>query len=134
MHYVFVYGTLRKGESNDHFLTGATCITDFCWTKGELYDTGRGYPALKDHPSAKVIGELYEVTDVEIELLDELEGYIEGAENNLYERQKKTVYSSFDAQEVFVYIGNSHLFENSQWIESGDWKNHRQSIALSQSD
>lgn len=126
MHKVFVYGTLRKGGSNEHYLKLSTCISDHCWTYGELHDTGLGYPAIKEHPSFKVFGEIYEIDDDQLKLVDELEDYEEGGENNLYDRIKTTVYTNEGETEVFVYLGRNTLFEKSNWIESGDWLTYLQ--------
>lgn len=126
MYKVFVYGTLRKGGSNEHYLNGASCISDRCWTYGELHDTGFGYPAIKQHPSFKVFGEIYEIDDEQLKLVDELEDYEEGGENNLYDRIKTTVYTNEGEEEVFVYLGRNQLFEKSSQIESGDWLRYMQ--------
>jgi gamma-glutamylcyclotransferase (GGCT)/AIG2-like uncharacterized protein YtfP len=72
---VFVYGTLRKGEANAQLLKGATCIAEQCWTDGDLYDTGYGYPAMKQTPNSRLFGELYTVTEEDLKRLDQLEGY-----------------------------------------------------------
>lgn len=39
MHYVFVYGTLRKEQSNARYMQDAICIADEAWTPGKLFDT-----------------------------------------------------------------------------------------------
>ena len=44
MYHVFVYGTLRRGQTNAHYMLGATCIADRNWTYGKLFDTNEGYP------------------------------------------------------------------------------------------
>jgi gamma-glutamylcyclotransferase (GGCT)/AIG2-like uncharacterized protein YtfP len=127
MHKIFVYGTLRKGSTNDRFLKDANCMLDQCWTFGELHDTGLGYPAFKNHPTLKVYGEVYEITNEQLLLIDELEDFVEGADNNLYERTKKLVYADQGSIEVFVYLGGEHLFQKSQRIESGDWLEYQRS-------
>ncbi|MBS4172772.1 gamma-glutamylcyclotransferase family protein [Bacillus sp. FJAT-49736] len=128
MYKVFVYGTLRKGGTNEHFLKGAVCISDQCWTFGELHDTGLGYPAIKHHPSEKVYGEIYEVDDDVLMQLDELEDYREGDENNLYDRIKAIAYTKEDETEVFVYLGGNQLFEKSKLIAHGDWLKYLQGL------
>ncbi|WP_428912544.1 gamma-glutamylcyclotransferase [Niallia sp. Krafla_26] len=37
-----------------------------CWTNGKLFDSGYGYPAMKQSASSHVYGELYSVTDTEL--------------------------------------------------------------------
>ncbi|WP_316571419.1 gamma-glutamylcyclotransferase [Neobacillus sp. YIM B06451] len=121
---VFVYGTLRKGESNHHLLKNAVRIAEQCWTNGALFDTGYGYPALGLDPQAKVFGELYEVTAEELFRLDRLEGYVEGGTNNLYERVEQLVYTDKGAVTAYLYYaGGPDLLVKR--IPNGDWKEYR---------
>jgi gamma-glutamylcyclotransferase (GGCT)/AIG2-like uncharacterized protein YtfP len=101
---VFVYGTLRKGEANDRLLESAACIAEQCWTTGVLYDTGFGYPAVKQAPSSRIFGELYAVTESELERLDQLEGYTVGGKNNLYERIQQTVNTDKGQFVAYLYL------------------------------
>ncbi|WP_099363676.1 gamma-glutamylcyclotransferase [Fredinandcohnia onubensis] len=124
MKNMFVYGTLRKGEGNAHYLKEATRLAEQCWTNGELYDTGYGYPAVKQSRSSRVYGELYTVTDLELRQIDQLEGFREGRENNLYERVEQMVYTDKGPVTAYVYIaGQSNLLNNR--IPDGDWKEYR---------
>lgn len=121
---VFVYGTLRKGERNAYLLKNSTCLAEQCWTDGSLYDTGFGYPAMKQSRSLKVYGELNFVTEVELKKLDHLEGYEPGGTNNLYERMEQTVYTDRGPTTAEVYIaGQTNLLNNR--IPNGDWKEYR---------
>ncbi|WP_371018175.1 gamma-glutamylcyclotransferase family protein [Pseudalkalibacillus sp. JSM 102089] len=88
MHLVFCYGTLRLGESNHGVIKGAPLKESFCWTKGELYDTQDGYPALvqSEDEEHNVYGEVYEVDNQLLERINILEGYQEGRDHNLYDR------------------------------------------------
>ena len=123
MNKVFVYGTLRKGEANDRLLENAACIAEQCWTNGILYDTGFGYPAVKQAQISQIFGELYTVTDSELMRLDQLEGYSEAGKNNLYERIQQTVYTDKGQFNAYIYVANK---ENllKQKIPNGDWKEH----------
>lgn len=121
MHNVFVYGTLLKGERNDFLLKNATCIAEHCTTLGELYDTGYGYPAIKLSNEARVYGELYQVSDDELIELDRLEGYTDGAENNLYERVIHSVETETGTTTAFVYVAASENLLNER-IVSGNWR------------
>lgn len=124
MANVFVYGTLRKGESNASLLKNAQCIAEQAWTNGILYDTGFGYPAVKKSANGRVFGELYKVTEQELERLDQLEGYVPGGENNLYERIKMPVFTDRGETEAYVYVaGRKDLLEAE--IPGGDWKEYR---------
>lgn len=121
---VFVYGTLRKGEKNDHLLQKAINLEQQCWTYGILYDTGEGYPALIPSTENKTVGELYQVTESELFLLDELEEYIEGRPNNLYNRIIQEIYTKNSSIPAYVYEANDESLLKII-IPDGDWVNYR---------
>jgi len=122
---VFVYGTLRKGEYNARFMKDAKLLDDHCWTYGVLYDTGEGYPAMIVSNQSKVNGELYLVTEKELESLDDLEGYVKGRPNNLYERIERTVYTDRGEETAYLYIANSDRPSLlKKVIPNGDWKEY----------
>jgi len=124
--YVFVYGTLRKHESNHDLMKDATLIACQAWTKGSLFDTGLGYPALKESMYDKVYGEIYLVSEEQLHRLDELEDYRPNDKNNLYNRKKQVVFYDTGKIEAFLYFISEHheaILKNP--IESGDWKLYR---------
>ncbi|WHY69576.1 gamma-glutamylcyclotransferase family protein [Neobacillus sp. SuZ13] len=123
---VFVYGTLRKNESNHYLMKGATLIAGQAWANGRLFDTGHGYPALKESMSDKVYGELYIVSEEQLLRLDELEGYRPNSRNNLYIRKKQVVFYEKGKIEAYLYfIAEHHGDMLKNHIESGDWKVYR---------
>jgi gamma-glutamylcyclotransferase (GGCT)/AIG2-like uncharacterized protein YtfP len=74
---VFVYGTLRRGLNNHHYLAGCPCLGRArtgpeyeLWADSVPYCVRTG----PDRGEA-VTGELYEVDDVVLAALDELEGH-----------------------------------------------------------
>lgn len=72
---VFVYGTLLAGESNHHWLRGAERLGEWATPpRFSLYDTGP-FPALCDHGTARVKGEVYRINGSQLTQLDQLEGY-----------------------------------------------------------
>ncbi|MDI6676232.1 gamma-glutamylcyclotransferase [Bacillus wiedmannii] len=120
MHHVFVYGTLRKEQTNAHYMQGAICIADEAWAYGELFDTNEGYPAMTYSSEEKVYGEVYEVNDEILRKLDELEEYTGNAETDLYDRIKQTVYAADREIEAYVYIAQDKKMI-LKVIDSGDW-------------
>jgi gamma-glutamylcyclotransferase (GGCT)/AIG2-like uncharacterized protein YtfP len=122
---VFVYGTLRHHETNCHFLMYAERVAEQCWTYGQLFDTGDGYPAMVESMTERVYGELYRVTPNELRALDQLEDYYGEGCNNLYDRIRKTVYTDRGKVEAFVYVWAQDKKELKDHIVSGDWKCYR---------
>ncbi|KEK23119.1 gamma-glutamylcyclotransferase family protein [Bacillus gaemokensis] len=120
MHYVFVYGTLRKQQVNAHYLYGGICIALEAWTYGQLFDTNEGYPAMILSSDNKVYGEVYEVSDAILEKLDELEEYTGNAEEDLYNRIIRPVYLGDKTITAYVYIAHSNVMLQKS-ILSGDW-------------
>ncbi|WP_088102111.1 gamma-glutamylcyclotransferase [Halalkalibacter urbisdiaboli] len=121
---LFVYGTLRKGAGNHDFLKNARLLAEQCWINGELYDTGDGYPVLKQSIAGKVYGEVYQVNDQELELIDRLEDYVVEGEDNLYERIEQTVHTDKGSIRAFVYVAGKQLESCQQLIRNGDWKEY----------
>jgi gamma-glutamylcyclotransferase (GGCT)/AIG2-like uncharacterized protein YtfP len=118
---VFVYGTLRRGERNAHLLKYATCIAEQCWTTGLLFDSGYGYPAMKQTTSSRVYGELYAISEDDLKRLDQLEGYTSGGTNNLYERIEQTVFTDKGSSVAYVYVASKADLLKRR-IPYGDWK------------
>ena len=74
-HRVFVYGTLKRGQRNDHYLREAEFvgrfITDAVYSM-YCFDT---YPAVCARGRHAIHGEIYHVSDTQFQRLDELELY-----------------------------------------------------------
>lgn len=113
MHYVFVYGTLKKGFPNAYMLDRATFVGDFrTLTRYPLVVGGKyNSPYLLDMPSkgSRVKGELYAVDDAVLADLDDLENV--GVN---YSRAVTKVSSCADrsfAIDAFVYLKTNNLHE-----------------------
>ncbi|MBE5106720.1 gamma-glutamylcyclotransferase [Bacillus thuringiensis] len=124
MHHVFVYGTLRKEQTNAYYMQSAKCIADEAWTYGKLFDTNEGYPAMICSNEEKVYGEVYEVNDEILHKLDELEEYTGNAETDLYDRITQTVYTTDNEIQAYVYIAQDKKMLKKD-IDSGDWLVYR---------
>ncbi|MBJ8052907.1 gamma-glutamylcyclotransferase [Bacillus cereus] len=120
MHHVFVYGTLRKEQTNDHYMQGATCIADVAWTYGKLFDTNEGYPAMICSNEEKIYGEVFEVNSDVLQKLDELEEYTGNAESDLYDRITQTIYFGDIEIHAYVYVAQDREMLKKVII-SGDW-------------
>lgn len=119
---VFVYGSLRQGESNDLSIRSGAQFLCLDKINGLLYGVS-WFPGVKlldtrsdFNPNlATVIGEVYEVTDDALpRQLDSYEGY-----PNLYDRRQVETERS---HLVWVYTYNPTVGDN-QLVSSGDWLN-----------
>jgi gamma-glutamylcyclotransferase (GGCT)/AIG2-like uncharacterized protein YtfP len=78
---VFVYGTLRPGEERwvhlAPYVVGDGLDTTVA---GDVYDTGLHYPAARFGGAGRIVGRVYELTDLSNALahLDDVEGAVRG--------------------------------------------------------
>ena len=110
---VFVYGTLRRGGSNNYRMDR------FRWlgpgaVNGRLYEVS-WYPALVLNENAgEVIGDIYEVSEEGLTALDEFEG-------SEYRRVRTMVQNAGDeAESAWIWEWNRPTDE-LQPIPGGDW-------------
>ena len=75
MNRVFVYGTLKKGHRNSHFMHGAEFLGNFKTQKIYSMYEFEDYPAVCLHGRHAIEGEVYHVTDRQFRMLDDLEWY-----------------------------------------------------------
>lgn len=135
--YVFVYGTLRRGGSNDiNLRKPAPRYVGTASLPGLLYDLGP-YPglilALSDSSldnAVKVTGEVYAVLPALEVNLDELEGLLPVSTGEYFKRflpLNVAVSSGPGAQQALlciVYEINPARTQACALVESGDWIAH----------
>lgn len=111
---VFVYGTLMKGEANNHYLENSTFLAPATIKGYDMYDVG-WYPAIVDGDGL-IIGELYRVPLKDMPSIDRLEG-----EGSLYAKRCETVTDANGESTlalVYVYLGDvSGLKRIPSWKE-----------------
>lgn len=121
-HIVFVYGTLREHECNHNLLKSADCIARQCWTSGKLLDSHQGYPFLVRSQKSRVYGELYQVDDKLLQVLDQLEEYNGYGKANYYDRVIQEVYTDAKIYQALVYVLPEGAEERGMTeINGGDW-------------
>jgi len=99
---IFVYGTLKRGGSNHHFLAGQKFIGEARTAAGfRLYDLG-GHPGMVTQPddTAGVVGEIWEVAADALVQLDALEGLAEG----MYRREPVPLLPPFADRGIEAYF------------------------------
>jgi gamma-glutamylaminecyclotransferase len=119
MKTLFVYGTLKRGLSNHHFLAGQSYIGDARTAPGyALYELS-GYPGMVPEPwnPDGVTGEVWSVDDACLAHLDELEG----TEQGLYRRELVPLVAPFADVPVEAYLYSESLvgrrLVGSTWTE-----------------
>jgi gamma-glutamylcyclotransferase (GGCT)/AIG2-like uncharacterized protein YtfP len=140
--YVFVYGTLRRGEERDiNCLTPAPRWLASASVEGVLYDLGE-YPGLvlgraSGPGQTKVKGDVYEIAGELEPLLDEIEG-VAPQPNGEYARRQVLVYLEPLGQPLarnerglaspltcLVYEVTPVRMAGCTVIEGGDWVGFR---------
>ena len=125
---VAVYGTLRKGQSNNAG-TGLSENAEYLGSttvKGVLFSLG-GFPGLVQEyegvEPAAVVVDVYELKNDKIgRRLDSLEGYSPDREyNDFYTRMLVQDRAGQDMH-IYYYMGDVSM---RRLIESGDWVEHR---------
>jgi len=106
MSLVFVYGTLKRGCCNHHYLDGQAFLGAARTAPGfELFDLG-GHPGMVARPGGPtcVGGEVWAVDAACLERLDVLEGTAEG----IYRRGAVPLPGPFAERgvEAYFYLGN----------------------------
>ena len=75
MNRVFVYGTLKRGHRNFHFLRHAEFVGEFTTAKIYSMYEFEDYPAVCLQGCHAIAGEVYHVTRSQFKMLDDLEWY-----------------------------------------------------------
>ena len=111
-YYVFVYGSLKKGYENSHYLTNSKFIGNAISANPEfqMYSVHEGYPALTKGDEF-VKGEIYEINDEKLKDLDRLEGY-----PNYYNRDVFQFFCDGKRINAFVYYFKNER-DYSSWID-----------------
>lgn len=118
---VFVYGTLRKGESRNEIMSEISTGMKDTTINAKMYDVG-SFPAiiLKE---GQVFGELHTIRNSEsIKTLDRIEGFAGYERKSLYLRI--LLHSKGDVFWTYVWNGNT---DDLKEISSGDWKQYENS-------
>jgi gamma-glutamylcyclotransferase (GGCT)/AIG2-like uncharacterized protein YtfP len=113
---VAVYGTLKRGMHNHHWLGAAEFLGTDSLTTATLYDLGP-YPGAKAEPSNGIEVEVFRVTLWQMADLDHLEGYDpEHPRRGIYERAiHLTTYGP-----AWLYLYN-HAVTGRPVIRQGGW-------------
>ena len=134
MQYVFVYGTLRAGEVNDinaaaqRHAIAAPIRIGAAHVAGRLYDFG-SYPGLVlDDVGTPIHGDVYQIEDALVPVLDEIEHVYPGVEG-LFRSHRLHVEVDIEGRtdriDCLIYPVAAAAADGLPCIESGDWVAHR---------
>lgn len=112
---VFVYGSLRRGQSNHGQLLGARAEREGALEGADLHDLGPFPMAVPG--SGLVQGEVFAVTREQLLALDRFEGV-----PRLYRRHRRRL---LDGRRVWVYLGQAHQVRHSPLLPDGRWDGPR---------
>lgn len=113
MHRVFVYGTLKRGFRNHHFLEKAGFVGEAHTVAPYRMLDGR-FPVLRDSgPDRRpVSGEVYEIDAPTLIALDDLESVSTG----MYDRIEIDVVLSERSGSAFIYIGCGDYWDKKETV------------------
>jgi len=130
MQYVFVYGTLRAGETNDiglaaarHGISAPRLIARAA-VAGRLYDFGDCPGLVPDESGGPVRGDVYEIDDALIPVLDEIEGVQPGVDS-VFKPRELTINIAGREVQCFFYPVEEASARGRTRIEAGDWISYR---------
>ncbi len=121
MHHVFVYGSLMRGLHNHHYLRTARLVeATLTVSEHSLVDLGAfpgvtWLPLAWEHHSTPIKGELYEVDDPTLALLDRLEGH-----PRFYERKEVDLQNGATAWMYFLVRPDM----DHHPVLTGDWRRY----------
>ena len=124
--YVFVYGTLRKGDDNDITrLSPPPRYVGNSEISGLMYHLG-AYPGvvLTDDASQPIIGEVYAIEPALEQVLDEIE-MIYPQQRDEYGKRHVVVRVGLQQLSCLVYEINPAYIQGKPLIASGDWVKDR---------
>lgn len=117
---VFVYGTLRKGGSNDITrLRPAPRLVGMARLAGTLYHLG-AYPGLVLRGAVDAVGEVYAIEPALEQRLDEIEE-ISGSADDEYFKREVTLSVDGRAVVCLVYEIHPERVRSAARIDGGDW-------------
>lgn len=111
---VFVYGTLMAGESNHHFMHGATLLGPASTLPAYTLFNFGPYPGMVPVGSHAIHGELYTISDAMLPALDHLEGH-----PDFYRRH--TIVLA-DGVQAIAYLLRPDQVVGLPEIPTGDWR------------
>lgn len=127
MRKLFVYGTLRAGDSRNHVLSDSGCkkLPGLFKSQAKMFSVG-GFPAIIPDKHSFVVGEVWEVPeDLEDRLMRRLDA-IEGVSSGLYNKVELDVSDEAGVYKATAYVAGPLILKRIEEgelpvIPNGDW-------------
>lgn len=124
---VAVYGTLRRGYANAHFLANASFLGTDLSHAIVLYDLGE-YPGAKSAASDGIEVEVYRIDSQTLQALDQLEEFDpDNPASSLYVRRQ--LQTAFGVAWVYLYQGT---VRGRRPVRAGRWIAHPAPAAMAE--
>lgn len=117
MEWIFVYGTLRSGETAAGLLDGFERVPATL-ADHALYGQGRPYPFAVSSPGSTVVGEAVAIPD---DRVDDMLGTLGDYEGDEYRRVRASIVAGGRTVLAHLWVAVSDQDE-SERIPSGDWR------------
>ena len=118
---LFVYGTLRQGQTARSLIANQITRSEPATTTGRIYAFPTGYPAFSDHARGRVTGEVLWLTELPATF-----GLLDAYEGAEFARVIKQVTLA-TGEEVWAWIytlADPAAVQYGALIEDGDWVRH----------
>jgi gamma-glutamylcyclotransferase (GGCT)/AIG2-like uncharacterized protein YtfP len=115
---LFVYGTLRKGQTARSLIANQITKTEPAYTTGAIYAFPMGYPGFTDDGTGKVVGEVIWLTELPATF-----GLLDAYESEDFARVIKLVTLA-SGEEVWTWIytlADPSAVKHGTLIPDGDW-------------
>jgi gamma-glutamylcyclotransferase (GGCT)/AIG2-like uncharacterized protein YtfP len=118
--HVFVYGTLRRGGTNDiNRLSPPPRFKGAAQVAGRLFSLG-AYPGIQLGAGGMVVGEVYAIASELEAVLDEIEG-LAPTPDGQYEKAAIQVAVGSQNLSCLIYVATVETFVRGVHMASGDW-------------
>ena len=122
--HVFVYGTLRRGGTNDiNRLSPPPRFLGTAQVAGHLFSLG-AYPGIQLGAGGMVVGEVYAIASELEGVLDEIEG-LAPIPDGQYEKAAIQVAVGSQSFSCLIYVATVETLACGVPMASGDWMNRQ---------
>ncbi|NPV01443.1 MAG: gamma-glutamylcyclotransferase [Brevinematales bacterium] len=102
---LFVYGSLMKNAPNHYIIESTSKFIAQGTIKATLYDLGVGFPGVvEEKNSDEVYGEVYELSDDELDDIDQFEGYNPADKGDSLYIRKLTEVRTFKKETLKAWV------------------------------